>query len=150
MTEVTYTKLSNLVDDSFTVEKSYGYQFKKWDPESGRMLVSETYQEGFRKVYTLETDKGKLDVGSGQLSALLEAVYYKGSSDLIGRSFNVKSNGKTGMDIRYYFNPIKQDRPPQEETNFDKFTKKKEELKNKDVVLEDIEDKPIDLDGIPF
>lgn len=39
-----------------------------------------------------------------------------------------------------------------EESNFDKFTKKKEELKGRsqDVVLEDIEDKPIDLDGIPF
>lgn len=45
------------------------------------------------------------------------------------------------------FAPRKQDN--RESSNFDKFVSKKEELK-KDTVLEDIEDKPIDLSEIPF
>jgi hypothetical protein len=103
-----FTKLSVLVNDSFTVEKSYGWKFKKWDPESKKMLVSERYEQGFQKRYTLETDKGILDLGSGQLSSLLEAVYKDGAANIIGRTFNVKSNGKVGMDIRYFFNAEKE------------------------------------------
>ena len=106
-----FTKLSVLVDDSFTVEKSYGWKFKKWDQESKKMLVSDRYEQGFQKKYTLETDKGILDLGSGQLSSLLEAVYRDGTADIIDRTFSVKSNGKTGMDIRYYFNADKQSKP---------------------------------------
>jgi hypothetical protein len=101
-----FTKLSNLVDDTFKVEKVWGYKWKKWDNEASKMLVSETYQEGFSKKYELDTDKGKLDLGSGQLGSLLEAVFKNGVADLNDKTFEVKSNGKTGMDIRYYFNPI--------------------------------------------
>lgn len=127
-----YTKLSALVGDEFTVEKAYGYQWKKWDAQSSRMLLSERYEEGFRKVYTLDTDKGKLDVGSGQLSSLLEAVYKNGEANIVGRTFSVKSNGKTGMDIRYYFNAQPQ-----------------REVQKIDEVVEPT-DEPIDLDSIPF
>ena len=102
-----FTKLSNLVDDTFKVEKVWGYKWKKWDNEASKMLVSETWQEGFSKKYDVDTDKGKLDLGSGQLGSLLEAVFYQGVADLNGKTFAVKSNGKTGMDIRYYFNVVK-------------------------------------------
>lgn len=105
MSEKKYTKLSLLVGDEFTVQEAYGFSWKKWDAESKRMLLSETYEQGFRKIYTLVTDKGNLDVGSGQLGTLLEAVYKKGKSDLVGRTFQVSSNGKSGMDVRYYFKP---------------------------------------------
>lgn len=105
MSEKKYTKLSELVGDEFTVQEAYGFSWKMWDAKSKRMLLSETYEQGFRKIYTLVTDKGNLDVGSGQLGTLLEAVYKKGKSDLVNRTFQVSSNGKTGMDIRYYFRP---------------------------------------------
>lgn len=101
--ETKYTKLSALVDDSFTVNKAYGYSWKLWDDATKRFILSDTYQEGFRKIYTVDTDKGKMDLGSGQLSNLLEAVYKNGQADINGRTFHVKSNGKTGLDIRYYF-----------------------------------------------
>jgi hypothetical protein len=105
--KITYTKLSNLVDQDFTITKAGGYQFKKWDDASKRMLVEERYVEGYRKLYTIDTDKGRMDLGSGQLANLLEAVYKNGQADINGKTFHVKSNGKTGMDIRYYFNAIK-------------------------------------------
>jgi hypothetical protein len=111
--EKKYTKLSELVGKTFTIEKAWGYSWKKYDPESKRMLLAEKYEEGFRKVYSLDTDQGKLDVGSGQLSSLLEAVYSKGTADINGKTFEVKSNGKTGMDIRYFFNVVRQTYQPQ-------------------------------------
>lgn len=126
-----YTKLSELVGDQFTIEKAYGYQWKMWDNVSNRMLVSETYEQGYRKIYSLDTDKGKLDLGSGQLSSLLEAVYKNGAADINGKTFSVKSNGKSGMDIRYYFNLVKTE-PKQ------------------DTVVEDVGDEPFSLDDIPF
>lgn len=98
-----YTKLSALVNDTFTVESVAEFCYKKWSPEEKKMLTSMDWQEGFRKVYPVETDKGKLDLGTGQLSSLLEAAHYGGKSDIIDKTFKVKSNGKSGLDIRYYF-----------------------------------------------
>lgn len=150
-----YTKLSELVNDTFTVEKTFGYQYKKWDVDSGRMLTSEKYEQGFRKIYTLQTDKGKLDVSASQLGSLLETVFKSGEANLINRTFEVKSNGKTGMDIRYFFSALWKDEAKTEEPNFNKFHDNKEALKARvskqdDVVLDDIDEKPIDLSEIPF
>lgn len=105
MNENKYTKMSELVNQEFTVEKVDGYKFKFWDSANKKMLVSETFEKGYRKVYGVETDRGKLDLGSGQLGSLLESVQHAGQANLIGVVFQVKSNGKTGMDIRYFFNP---------------------------------------------
>lgn len=102
-----YTKLSNLVNDKFTINKVGGYTFKMWSAPDKRMISRDTYAEGFRKVYEVETDKGKLDLGTGQIGTLLEATFKDGQADLNGKTFEVKSNGKTGMDIRYYFNEVK-------------------------------------------
>ncbi len=102
-----FTKLSELVDNTFTVEKIWGYKFKMWDNESKKMLVSETYEKGYRKIYSVDTSEGSLDLSASQLGQMLESVFKNGSSELTGRTFSVKSNGKTGMDIRYYLNPTK-------------------------------------------
>lgn len=99
-----YTKLSALVDSTFVVEKVGEYVFKKWDDEQRKMLTSLNYEEGYRKLYPVTTDKGQLDLGSGQLGTILEACFIQGKADLIGKTFQVKSNGKSGMDIRYFFN----------------------------------------------
>lgn len=104
----TYTKLSALVGSTFTVNQVAEFTFKKWDQTQSKMLVSPSWQEGYRKLYPVTTDKGLMDLGSGQLGSLLEAVFYGGKADLIGNTFKVKSNGKSGMDIRYYFEVTKQ------------------------------------------
>jgi hypothetical protein len=143
-----YTKLSALVDDEFTIQEAGGWTFKRWNNEARRMEVSDTYQEGFRKMYTIKTDKGVMDLGAGQLGNLLEIAYYKGTADLNGKTFAVKSNGKTGMDIRYYFN-LKREAKPYGE-GFKKFQESKSQLR-KDEVPEDIDEgEPFDLSSIPF
>lgn len=133
-----YTKLSELVGDQFTVEKAWGYQWKMWDNNSKRMLISDTYEQGYRKIYSIDTDKGKLDLGSGQLSSLLEAVYKNGTADINNRTFGVKSNGKTGMDIRYYFSvTVKQE--PEDRNDLDAV---------KEFSFDEADD--INLNDIPF
>ena len=84
-----FTKLSALVDSEFTVEKVY---FPK------------------RKIYGVESDKGILDLSQGQIGSLLESVSKGGEATIIGRTFKVKSNGKSGMDIRYYLNPVAEEK----------------------------------------
>jgi hypothetical protein len=142
MEKTTYTKLSSLVGDQFTILEAKGYTFKRWNDEAKRFEISETYQDGFRKIYSIVTDKGTLDLGSGQLSTLLEAVYYKGQANINGKTFKVKSNGKSGMDIRYFFNVVRDSKPaplPQ-----------KEVLDTVMTAEEFDEAKPIDYSEIPF
>ena len=100
-----FVKLSDLVGDKFKVEKVWGYKWKKWDNDAKKMLVSDSWMEGYSKKYDVDTDKGKLDLGTGQIGSLLESVFKNGVADLSGVTFSVTSNGKTGMDIRYYFKP---------------------------------------------
>lgn len=115
MDNKTYTKLSLLVGGHFTVEAVDDFVFKKWDNDAHKMLTSVNYEEGYRKVYPVTTDKGLLDLGAGQLGNLLEAIQNRGSANLIGETFSVKSNGKSGIDIRYFFNPVKRSSEPKVE-----------------------------------
>jgi hypothetical protein len=134
MERPSFVKLSDLVGDTFTVEKAGGYNFKMWDAQNRKMLISDNYQQGYRKIYTFTTDKGVLDLSSAQVGTLLEVVYDKGAADINGKTFEVKSNGKTGMDIRYFFNAIRTE-------------KKKEEAP---LVSDDELDEPLDMSQIPF
>ena len=129
-----YTKLSNLVDDTFTVEKVFGYRWKMWDTTSKKMLISETWVKDYRKMYTLDTDKGTLELSASQMGNLPKSVTKDGRADINGRTFSVKSNGKSGMDIRYYINAVK-DAPvaPPKSTAQDMGF-----------------DEPINMDDIPF
>ncbi len=99
-----FVKLSELVDDSFTINKVWGFQWKLWDNENKKMLTSETPVRGYKKVYAVDTNKGSLDLSASQLGQILELFHKNGSSDIIGATVIVKSNGKTGMEIRYYLN----------------------------------------------
>ncbi len=141
-----YVKLKDLVNGTFTIIKVEGYKFKLWDNENKKMLVEDNFfkknDDNARKIYGVETDKGFLDLSEWQLNTLLGVVQYQGKADVNGRIFRVKSNGKSGMEIRYYFDVVEDrqtDRPSSEPTPI------------KDVVLtdEDVE-KPVDMSDIPF
>jgi len=135
-----FTKLSELVNGTFTVNKVWGYKWKMWDNEARKMLVSDTWQKDYRKVYSVDTDKGSLDLSASQLGILLEAVVHNGTSDLNGVTFQVKSNGKTGMDIRYFFNA--HSRTPKVEAPVEPAEKKEVPFVNPN--------DDIDLDSIPW
>jgi len=134
MENKSYVKLSELVDKDFTVLSVKGFTFKRWNNEERKMEVSDEWKEGFSKKYLVETDKGMLDMGTGQLASLLEAVFYNGVADINGQRFKVKSNGKSGMDIRYFFNRMKEKDIPMSQAD----------------VFDSINDKPVDISQIPF
>jgi hypothetical protein len=127
-----YTKLSNLVNGTFTITNFNGYKWKMWDSAEKKMLVSDVWQKDYRKVYSVETDKGLLDLSASQVGVLLETVVRNGVSDLNNQTFQVKSNGKTGMEIRYFFNVVRDSAPIKDE-------KIVEEIKDiDDINLDDI------------
>lgn len=97
-----YVKLRDL--SSFTVVGDNGYSYKKWNQAEGKMEVSDKWQEGFRKMFSIETDQGTLDLSQAQLGQMLSSAYRDGASNIVGNRFNVKTNGKTGMEIRYFIN----------------------------------------------
>ena len=101
-----FNKLSNLIDQEITIESVGKSTFKMWDSENNKMLTSETYQKDYRKVYQVDTDKGILDISAHQIGQMLEGVHFNGVANLIDKTFKVKSNGQTGMEIRYYINPV--------------------------------------------
>lgn len=138
MEENKYTKLSSLVDDEFTIEQVNGYKFKSWDNENKRMISEDSWFKGSSKKYAVETDKGLLDMSESQLGAVLVGVQHAGKADVIGTTVAVKSNGKTGIDIRYYLNPVRQ------------ATKRPEGPLEDDAPPLVDRDEQIDMDSIPF
>lgn len=128
-----YTSLSKLVDQQFTVEEAYGFEYRKWDQASGRKLRSDKWEEGFKKEYDVKTDKGNMSLSQGQLGQLLTSVYSKGEANIVGKTFHVKTNGKSGMEIRYFLNLVRDAQPKE-------WNGKQEEL----------EEAPINMDDIPF
>lgn len=104
-----YTKLGALVNSQFTITKAEGYVWKMYDPQQGKYLTSESWQEGYDKRYKLQTDKGILELSKAQMSQLLEGVVREGVSDINGKTYSVKSNGKTGNEVRYWLNPTKRE-----------------------------------------
>lgn len=102
-----FTRLAELVDKDFTVQSVGRFFWQFWSDSEGKMLKSDNYIEGYKKTYPVITDKGQMDLGTGKLGEMLEAAFSEGKSDLTQKTFSVKSNGKSGKDVRYYLNLVR-------------------------------------------
>lgn len=105
-----FIKLKDI--ERFTVKESHGYKWKMWDEQTKKMLVSDGYQEGHSKRYSFVVDGGNLELSSSQVGQMLEGVFEGGTSDVRGKTFSVRTNGKTGKEIRYWINPVFDVQPP--------------------------------------
>ena len=125
--------MSNLVGKTFVFKSILQGQFKKWDNENKTMLTRSTWDDGYRWVFTIETDQGQLDIGTGQLGMILKAFFDKETltSNIKNGIVEVKSNGKTGLEIRYYF------------------SSKGYATGNKSSVQEEIQEEEINIDDLP-
>jgi hypothetical protein len=104
----------------FTIESFKGKKYKKWDAENKRMLESPTWQDGYRLMYRFEATEGILELSKSQVGEMCASVLDQyGRANLSGVTFLVKTNGKTGMDIRYFFNPVKKEDHVEEEIDVD-------------------------------
>lgn len=106
-----YAKLSALVGNNFTIKSVGGFLYKKWDPANNKMVSEDNWFEGARKMFPVETDKGLLDLSESQLGSILAGVQHAGQANVINVTVAVKSNGKSGIDIRYYLNPQRTAKP---------------------------------------
>jgi hypothetical protein len=106
-----FVKLGDLSksQSTFMVEDVGTPVYKMWDAGAKKMVSSPTPVTGMSKKYPLKTDKGDLDLGEQNFGTLLALTFKDGVSELIGRKFQVKDNGKEGLEIRYYFNLVEDD-----------------------------------------
>jgi len=108
-------KLSELAQNEtpFTVESFHGYMWQKWNDAEKKFEKSKEYQEGMQKSYSLKIKvkdgEDWLNLTEGQMKSVLLATLKDGVAKLVGAGLKAKSNGKEGMDIRYYFTPLKDD-----------------------------------------
>lgn len=97
-----FVKLSSLVNDEVTIKKVVKYFFQKW--EDGKPVKKDEWFDGSRKMYQVETDKGMIDFSESQVATLLVKALRGNKSDISNVIYEIKSNGETGIDIRYFFN----------------------------------------------
>lgn len=99
-----FVKLSALVGSTFVITTNQGFKYKMWDSANNKMLVSKTPKKGYFKDFALETNKGLLNLRSGQLGSIFAECLDGLTASLENKTIEVNSNGKTGVDIRYFFN----------------------------------------------
>ena len=139
-----YVKLSELDGQQFTVEKAYKFCFKKWDGANRRMLVENNWQEfmrgdrDWRKIYAVDTNKGKMDLSQKQLKDMLEGVYIDGIADVNGKTFTVRKVVGQNDIPNYFINPVRQNDAVRTQSA------------PKPVVNEPDYDTGINIDDIPF
>jgi len=85
-----FLKLSTTTN--FTIKAVGNFQWKRWDSGAKKMVTSDTYSEGFKKQYPINTAGGVLELTPNQIGSLLAEVLNKkeqGKADLIGAIFDV-------------------------------------------------------------
>lgn len=105
MEDKKYVKMSELVDKDITIKRVGNYKFVAWDPAESKYKTDDKWFQGAQKKYPIDTDIGTVDMSANHVGSMFEGVQHAGQSTIIGATFHVKSNGKTGVDIRYFINP---------------------------------------------
>jgi hypothetical protein len=87
--------------------------YQAWDQVNNKSLKSDVWQDGYKAKFLFEGDDFLIDLSQDNVNQMLGACLKPdGTSSVLEKSFEVKTNGKTGMEIRYYFNLMK-DKPKQ-------------------------------------
>ena len=77
--------------------------WKMFDTQTGKFLTLDQPCKGYSKKYRIESDLFQFEVSASNLGDMLEQCFSTGKK-LLGATFNLKNNGKTGIEIRYFFN----------------------------------------------
>lgn len=110
-----YVKLSAVTE--FLLEEIIKAQYFMWDAVQNKPQRSDTWFEGGKKQFVLATDKGQMSVSQGQFSQILLAAFDGTTSEPVGKTFTVKTNGKQGLDLRYFIDLKKTSTPQVEQVN---------------------------------
>jgi len=117
MYNMEYIKLKEV--QAFRISKFASKKYQKWDDEQKKYINSDTPMAGLSPVYTFEVSvissqqfgpevSGQprmLQLSSNQFSQCLLSAFDLGKP-YTEIDFQVKTNGQTGKEIRYWINPI--------------------------------------------
>lgn len=122
MMENKWIKLKDLDGKTFTVKSIADFRWKAWNNDQSKYLYSDTWQQDYSKSFIVQTVDGQIDMSQAQIKDMLEAYHKNGESNIIGKTFTVKTNGQEGKEIRYFINAARK------EEGFNKFIEAKEKL----------------------
>ena len=108
-----FKKVGELVGSEITIRSFDSVEYVLFQ-QGEKPLKSATPQKGYKKVVKLVIYAGQeymVGFSGGQVSQMMEAAMQGLKADLTDKTFAIKSNGKSGMDIRYFFNLIKEEEP---------------------------------------
>lgn len=106
MTDSKWINTKDLIGTTFHVNDVAKRQFRMWDDSEGKYSFSDTPKKGYSPFWKLTLDDGDWSASGGQYSQLLLACEDGGMADVLGKTFSCESNGKSGMEIRYFFNLV--------------------------------------------
>ena len=130
---------------SFTIRKIAKTYFERWNDTEKKYEKSEVWAEGFSPKWLIETPEYFLPLSKDQISqCLMSSFKLDGTSNIVGKSYTVKTNGKVGKEIRYFLNEM---RMPSSQPLL--APEERQELAKMSEVLEDKEE-VVDTTQIPF
>lgn len=92
---------------SFQVKSYKGKNWVFWNATEKKMLKSDTWVKDYKAQYQFELQNGDiLSLSKDQTGQLLVNALEVGKP-LSGLSFEAKTNGKTGLDTRWFINLVK-------------------------------------------
>lgn len=101
-----FKKISDI--KSFTIQEISKTYFERWNDTEKKYEKSEVWTEGFTPKWLIETPEFMLPLSKDQVSqCLMSSFKLDGTSNIIGKSYSVKTNGKTGKEIRYFLNEMR-------------------------------------------
>lgn len=109
-----YIKLADLSGYRFKVLEMQGYLWKRFNEETKKYETSDKAEPGYQKKYTvlIKSDfKGtpedyKVEMSASQVGTMLEQCLVGENASIKDTYWNLKTNGKTGIEVRYWFNRI--------------------------------------------
>lgn len=104
--ESPYVGTKDLVGEEFTVLNVQKRKYRLWDSSNNKFLVSDSPKRDYQAFWLVETDKGQWSASAAQIGQLLTAVEEEGIADILDKTFSCDSNGKSGMEIRYFFDLV--------------------------------------------
>jgi len=102
--EQQYVNTKDLVGKSFHIQDVSPRQFRMWS--ENKFVYSDTPKKSYQAFWKITLDQGSWSASGGQYSQILLAAEKEGMSDVLDKTFYCESNGKTGMDIRYFFDLV--------------------------------------------
>lgn len=104
MGDTPWVNTKDLVDTEFKVVDIEKRQYRMWDEVEGKYVYSKTPKKGYMPFWKITLKNGVWTASPAQYSQLLLAAEDGGLADVLDKSFTCSSNGKSGKDVRYWFN----------------------------------------------